>query len=145
MTVRHVSPTIIDALKLPNLVRLGTNLYGAAFFLMKLLPAHFILENARDAVLPGGGAITVVTNFEPNGTKGSNKVYLEISDTGPGIAHDTQRKIFEPFFTTKPKGTGLGLALAKKFVEANDGTVRSGNGTHGGALFRLTFPTSHPA
>ena len=104
-----------------------------------------ILENARDAVLPGGGAITVVTNFEPNGTKGSNKVYLEISDTGPGIAHDTQRKIFEPFFTTKPKGTGLGLALAKKFVEANDGTVRSGNGTHGGALFRLTFPTSHPA
>ncbi len=104
-----------------------------------------ILENARDAVLPAGGAITVITNFEANGTNGSNKVYLEISDTGPGIPPDTLRKIFEPFFTTKPKGTGLGLALAKKFVEANDGTVRSGNGADGGALFRLTFPTSRTA
>src|SRR5436189_293661 len=104
-----------------------------------------ILENARDAVLPAGGAITIVTDYESNGSHGSDKVFLEVSDTGPGIPPDTLRKIFEPFFTTKPKGTGLGLALAKKFIEANDGSVKAGNAPGGGAVFHVTFETSRPA
>src|SRR5262245_61735264 len=49
MRIRQVTPTIIDAVELPKLVRLEQNLYSAAFFLMKLLPARFILEQARDA------------------------------------------------------------------------------------------------
>jgi two-component system sensor histidine kinase HydH len=106
-----------------------------------------ILENARDAVLPGGGAITVITDFESNGSRNADadKVFLEVIDTGAGIAPDTLRKIFEPFFTTKPKGTGLGLALAKKFIEANDGSVKASNAPGGGALFHVTFATSRPA
>src|SRR5947199_9601054 len=44
-----------------------------------------ILENARDAVLPAGGAITIVTDYESNGSHGSDKVFLEVSDTGAGI------------------------------------------------------------
>src|SRR5947209_18758540 len=103
-----------------------------------------ILENARDAVLPAGGAITIVTDFESNGSPGE-RVFLEVSDTGAGIPPDTLRKIFEPFFTTKPKGTGLGLALAKKFIEANDGSVKAGNAPGGGAVFHVTFETSRPA
>src|SRR5438309_682245 len=102
-----------------------------------------ILENARDAVLPAGGAITIVTDFESNGSPGE-RVFLEVSDTGAGIPPDTLRKIFEPFFTTKPKGTGLGLALAKKFIEANDGSVKAGNAPGGGAVFHVTFETSRP-
>lgn len=47
MKIRHVNPTYLDAVELPRLVRLGTNIYGAAFFLMKLLPARFIIEKAR--------------------------------------------------------------------------------------------------
>src|SRR5437867_2249372 len=104
-----------------------------------------ILENARDAVLPAGGAITIVTDYESNGSHGSDKVFLEVIDTGAGIAPDTLRKIFEPFFTTKPKGTGLGLALAKKFIEANDGSVKASNAPGGGALFHVTFATSRSA
>jgi len=106
-----------------------------------------ILENARDAVLPGGGAITVITDFESNGSRNADadKVFLEVIDTGAGIAPDTLRKIFEPFFTTKPKGTGLGLALAKKFIEANDGSVKASNAPGGGALFHVTFATSRSA
>src|SRR6266478_3473785 len=102
-----------------------------------------ILENARDAVLPAGGAITIVTDFESNGSPGE-RVFLEVSDTGAGIPPDTLRKIFEPFFTTKPKGTGLGLPLAKKFIEANDGSVNAGNAPGGGAVFHVTFETSRP-
>lgn len=61
MHVRQVNPTVIDALLLPNIVRLGPNLYGAAFTLMKLLPAHFILENARAEGRIGPGSTIVET------------------------------------------------------------------------------------
>jgi len=100
-----------------------------------------ILENARDAVASSGGAVTVVTDLQPNGDHG-DKVVVEIGDTGPGIPPDDLPKIFEPFYTTKPKGTGLGLPLAKKFIEANEGTVEAANAPSGGAVFRVTFPVS---
>lgn len=61
MYVRQINPTIIDALILPNTVRLGPQLYGAAFFLMKLLPAHFILANARAAGLIEPGSTIIET------------------------------------------------------------------------------------
>lgn len=47
MKIRKASPTIADAVELPHIVRLADNLYGAAFFLMKLIPARFILDHAR--------------------------------------------------------------------------------------------------
>src|SRR5919199_1668231 len=43
MRIRQVTPTVIDAVELPKLIRLEKNLYSAAFFLMKLLPARLIL------------------------------------------------------------------------------------------------------
>src|SRR5262249_7056750 len=100
-----------------------------------------ILENARDAVASSGGAVTVMTNLEPNGGH-QGKGFVEIGDTGPGSPSDALPKVFEPFYTTKPKGTGLGLPLAKKFIEANEGTLEAANAPSGGALFRVTFPVS---
>lgn len=59
---RHKAfPSIIDALELPNLVQLGPNLYGAAFFLMKLLPAHAILTRARAEGRIGPGSTVIET------------------------------------------------------------------------------------
>ena len=49
--VAPVAPTITGALELPRIVRLGPNLFGAAFSLMKLLPARHILDRARDGEL----------------------------------------------------------------------------------------------
>jgi cysteine synthase A len=57
----QINPTIIDALLLPHVIQLRENLFGAAFFLMKLLPAHFILENAQAAGLIGPSSTIVET------------------------------------------------------------------------------------
>ena len=48
---------------------------------------------------------------------------ISFSDTGPGINNETLARIFEPFFTTKTDGTGLGLAVTKKIIEAHGGTL----------------------
>ncbi|MEW6434395.1 MAG: HAMP domain-containing sensor histidine kinase [Myxococcota bacterium] len=64
---------------------------------------------------------------------------IEVKDDGPGIPADVLPRIFEPFFTTREKGTGLGLPLAKKLVEAHRGTlnVRSQPGR---TVFTVTLP-----
>jgi S-sulfo-L-cysteine synthase (3-phospho-L-serine-dependent) len=62
MSRRDPVPTIIEAVELPHVVRLDNNLYGASFFLMKLLPAHFILDRARDEGLLGPGSVVIETS-----------------------------------------------------------------------------------
>jgi signal transduction histidine kinase len=64
---------------------------------------------------------------------------LQIADQGPGIPLDRQAQIFEPFFTTREQGTGLGLALARKLIEAHRGTltVRSRPGE---TVFEVSLP-----
>lgn len=66
---------------------------------------------------------------------------LEVVDEGPGIAEELQERIFEPFFTTREKGTGLGLPLARKLVEANGGTL-SLRSRPGETCFSLRLPVA---
>jgi cysteine synthase len=58
---RNVVPTITDAVELPRLIRLSEGLYAASFTLMKLLPARFILDRARDARLLSPGSVIIET------------------------------------------------------------------------------------
>lgn len=69
-------------------------------------------------------------------------IMIEVKDTGKGIpARDIQR-IFSPFFTSKEKGTGLGLAMSKRLVEAHGGTIglksREGKGRWSPSFCRAT-------
>jgi len=67
------------------------------------------------------------------------RVVLEISDDGPGVAHDAVQQLFEPFFTTAASGTGLGLYIARELCEANGAELEyAPQGTSGGN-FRVIF------
>ena len=69
-------------------------------------------------------------------------VTVSIHDNGPGFIDDAQDQIFDPFFTTKTKGTGLGMSIAKRIVEAHGGKISASNGAHGGAQINITLPRS---
>lgn len=61
MRSSKIAPTIVESVVLPRLVRLGENLYGASFFLMKLAPARFILDRARNEGLLEPGQVVIET------------------------------------------------------------------------------------
>jgi PAS domain S-box-containing protein len=66
---------------------------------------------------------------------------VAVSDNGPGMTPEQARRVFEPFFTTKTKGTGLGMAIAKRIVEAHGGAIAVGSNCPGrGAEIVITLP-----
>jgi two-component system sensor histidine kinase PilS (NtrC family) len=69
----------------------------------------------------------------------SGRPYVEVVDKGPGIAGQDMERIFEPFFTKAPRGTGLGLFLARELAEANGATLLHEAPQEGGSIFRLVF------
>lgn len=95
-----------------------------------------LIVNAAQAMGPERGTITL-----SNGVEGE-RVWVEVSDTGSGIAPDSLQKIFDPFYTTKPvgQGTGLGLSLSYGIIKKHRGeiSVRSELGI--GTTFRVELP-----
>ena len=67
---------------------------------------------------------------------------ITVHDNGPGLSAEQRDRIFEPFYTTRPTGTGLGMAIARRIVEAHGGIIAAGNGPGGGAEIILTLPRS---
>jgi signal transduction histidine kinase len=77
-----------------------------------------VIENALHA-MSGTGTLRLTADNDPEG----RQVILRIADSGIGMDQDALARIFEPYFSTKTTGTGLGLTIAKRNVEANGGTV----------------------
>jgi signal transduction histidine kinase len=97
-----------------------------------------IIMNAAQA-MPEGGPLSIET-----GTRADGFAWIAVTDNGTGIEEADLARIFEPFFTTKAKGegTGLGLSLTKKLVEANMGKIEVESTKGQGSTFRLLFPVS---
>lgn len=92
-----------------------------------------LLTNAVEA-MPEGGEVRVV--LESNGAG----VVVEFSDTGTGIEAEQAGQIFELFHTTKALGTGIGLPIARKNMEAHGGSIELAATSVKGTTFRLYFP-----
>lgn len=80
-----------------------------------------------------------------SGAKASKEVIVSIEDSGGGIPDENLKKIFEPFFTTKTQGTGLGLTISQRIVEAHGGKIKVTNHPGQGAVFSIHLPLHVPA
>ena len=65
-------------------------------------------------------------------------------DNGPGLTPESRARIFEPFFTTKTKGTGLGMAISRRLVEAHGGQIEVGQSPGPGTEILITLPVEGP-
>lgn len=92
-----------------------------------------LLINAVEA--SSEGDVVKVCGYEEKG-----KILIEVIDCGCGIPSEKRGEIFTPFFTTKPGGTGLGLPIAKKIVEAHQGYLEVQNNSGKGATFKVIIP-----
>lgn len=92
-----------------------------------------ILINAIHAS-PEGGALSV--SIAPE----EDFFVVSVKDEGPGVEADRLESIFDPFFSTKEKGTGLGLTIASKIMQAHGGLIRVKSRVGEGATFELCFP-----
>ena len=73
----------------------------------------------------------------------TDRVVIEVKDSGPGIDEAVIGRIFDPFFTTKEEGTGLGLALSQQMIHDSGGTLIALN-TGSGSCFVITLPAAAP-
>lgn len=89
-----------------------------------------IIKNAIEA-MPDGGEVTITIKEESSKGK-SRRLHIQIKDQGIGIPQTIIERIGEPFFTTKEKGTGLGLMISQRIIEAHNGTFQiASNGKRG--------------
>lgn len=96
-----------------------------------------LLINAVQA-MPAGGEISI--NAGATQHEGRPFARIEVVDDGPGMAEDITERVFQPFFTTKATGTGLGLAVVRRFVEAHSGQVAVRTVKGDGSTFTMLLP-----
>ena len=90
-----------------------------------------LFENLiRNAVEHGGSTVTVTVGGLENG------FYIE--DDGPGVPEDDSEAVFDPGYSTNDEGTGFGLSIVQRIVEAHEWDIRVTNSSNGGARFEIT-------
>ncbi|MBU0545570.1 MAG: two-component sensor histidine kinase [Proteobacteria bacterium] len=92
-----------------------------------------VLINSMQA-MPDGGKVSVSVSSDHEG------IIILFEDEGKGIPDDLLNKIWDPFFSTKDKGTGLGLGIVKKIIEAHSGIIEISNRPVQGVLVRIKIP-----
>jgi two-component system sensor histidine kinase HydH len=99
-----------------------------------------LITNALEAT-PKDGTVTIRTRMNSN--NGNVKgIHVTVEDNGEGIPVENRERVFEPFFTTKPFGTGIGLPLAKRFIERNGGSIEITDAPMTGTKIDVALPLS---
>lgn len=94
-----------------------------------------IIKNAIEA-MPNGGNIYINTAHD------NNYVFIKIIDEGCGIPQEILSKLGEPFYTLKEKGTGLGLMVCHRIIEAHNGSINVQSTVGKGTTFEIKLPIS---
>ena len=96
-----------------------------------------LVRNAVEAT-PPGGVVEIAARVR------DGEAAVEVADRGSGLTPEARESLFRPFFTTKDRGTGLGLALAKKVADAHGGALSLEDREGGGTVARLVLPAAPP-
>jgi signal transduction histidine kinase len=92
-----------------------------------------VFRNAAEALGPGGEAKVEVADEDDD-------VHITITDSGSGIPEELHDRIFEPLFTTRAAGTGLGLTIVRRIVEAHSGKVTLESASGRGTTVKVRLP-----
>ncbi|RAI42663.1 two-component system sensor histidine kinase AtoS [Rhodoplanes roseus] len=95
-----------------------------------------LIINAIQAI-PDGGTVTVSTRTE------DDHVAIVVKDDGVGVDPENLDKVFDPFFSTKPSGTGLGLAMVHRIVDAHGGVITFDSAPGKGTVVEIRLPVVH--
>jgi len=98
-----------------------------------------LVLNARDAMTPGGGELTV---WARPCDDAEHSILIDVQDTGVGISAEQLEHVFEPLFTTKAhgKGTGLGLSIVQSIIDGHGGSIEVQTAPGEGTTVRLLLP-----
>ena len=110
---------------------------ASAKVLMDSDRARSVFENIITNAMESGGPVEECgAALERDG----DKITVSIFDRGRGIAETDIKRVFDPFFTTKSRGTGIGLAVSRRFLEAAGGSISVENRPGGGAFVKVVLP-----
>lgn len=151
MDISRVSPSRIESVRVPDLVRavLAKRLPPKKIKISVRIPEDLppllidrrqigqvldnIILNAFQA-LPEGGEVTVTARAV------RKTIRIAVSDNGRGILQKNLEKIFDPLFTTRPRGIGLGLSVAANLIRAHGGRIAVESRRGKGSTFTLILP-----
>jgi signal transduction histidine kinase len=100
-----------------------------------------LISNARQAMRDGG---TVNVRIRREEGAGEPCVRIDVEDKGHGMPPDVRRRALDPFYTTRPSGTGLGLPIVQRIVEAHGGWLGIDSAEGAGTTVTLHFPIAQP-
>jgi signal transduction histidine kinase len=94
-----------------------------------------LMRNGIEAMREAGGELTVASKRTEDG-----QLSISVSDSGVGLPVGDAERMFDAFFTTKPQGTGMGLSISRRIIEAHGGRLWASPNTERGAIFQFTLP-----
>lgn len=135
MKIKDILNDVVSSLEITPNIKLNFKAEDIAFidpFLMKR--AIINLSNNAIQAMPNGGTLTIETSSQGDVTT------IKVGDTGVGIPKENMSKLFQALFTTKSRGTGLGLVIVKRIVEAHEGAIEVESVQGQGTVFKITLP-----
>jgi signal transduction histidine kinase len=102
---------------------------------------HALYENSIRATSPRRARVITHAERVAGNAAGADRVAIVVTDDGPGVPPEIADTLFEPLVTHTAGGTGLGLALARRIVDAHGGTIDLVP-TESGATFRIELPST---